>query len=208
MIYLILLYGSEYIMGTYSKEIIQCKNGYLIKNYKILKVIFFYFMQVISHFLIFVYIGQIIYDIKNNRMSWISLLVFTIIIIFICFKAFNEMKKIFINVMDNKIIFKYGMFPYIKIKKLKINDIKEISINQKLNHYATSGISSYTFKYIMKECKFNVDIIDNECNAYRIYQSTVYNDELVKFSKEIGKIVNININDQNDVEGKDNIYRK
>jgi hypothetical protein len=195
-------------MGIYSKEIIQCENGYLIKNYKISKVIFFYIMQLVICFLVFIYVGQIIYDIKNNRIECIITLVFSIIFFLVGFKAFNDIKKIFINTTDNEIIFKNGLFPFIKIKILKINNVKEISINHKSNRYATSGISTYTFKYIMKEYIFNIDIIDYECSAYRIYQSTAYNDELIGFSKEIGKIINININDQNDIEGKDNIYKK
>jgi hypothetical protein len=135
----------------------------------------------------------------NNRMDKIILLVFAIIFFLVGIRVFNGIKKIFINITSNEIIFKYGLFPYIKIKKVKISDIKEISINRKSNHFAASSRSSYTFKYIEKEHIYNVDIIDYQCNAYRIYQSTVYNEELIEFSKEIGKILNININDQSNI---------
>jgi hypothetical protein len=61
---------------------------------------------------------------------------------------------------------------------------------------------------IIKEKLYNVDFVDNKLYSYRIYQSEVYNDELINFSKEISKIINIKINDQNNVEGDKNIFIK
>jgi len=187
-------------MGTYSNVIIKYKNGYIIKNYKMLKIIFFYIIQLMFHFMIFMFIALIIFDIKNYKSDWYILLGFTLMFLFFCIKSFNEMKIIYI--LDKEIIFKYGLFPYFKIRKIKINNIKEISINNNSSKYAT-----YKFKYFVKEYMYNVDIIDYKCNAYRIYRSSAYNDELLTFAENIGKIINIDINDQNNNEGKNNIYK-
>jgi hypothetical protein len=61
---------------------------------------------------------------------------------------------------------------------------------------------------IIKEKLYNVDFVDNKLYSYRIYQSEVYDDELINFSKELSKIINIGINDQNNVEGYKNIFKK
>jgi hypothetical protein len=60
----------------------------------------------------------------------------------------------------------------------------------------------------IKEKLYNIDLIDNKLYSYRIYQSEIYNDELIDFSKELSKIINIGINDQNNVEGYKNIFIK
>jgi hypothetical protein len=190
-------------MGTYSKDIIKYDKGYLIKNYKITKIIFFYLMQLIICFLVFVCIVQAVYNIKNSESDWGVLIAGSIVFIWICIKSFNELKIITVNTIENKILFKYGLFPLIKVKKININNIKEISINHNSSHYNT-----FKFKYKVTEYMYNVDLIDYKNNAYRIYQSMVYNNELLDFSKKIEDILNIKINDRNNEEGENNIYKK
>ena len=141
-------------MGTYSNEIIKYEKGYFIKNYKKPKIIFFYLMQFIMYFIIFVYIGQAVYSIKNNDPSWIVLIAVSIVFILTCIKSFSEFKIISLNTIENKISFRYGLFPFIKNKKIHFNSIKEISINNILSHYYT-----FKFKYKVTEYMYNIDII-------------------------------------------------
>ena len=199
-------------MSTYSKEIVQCAAGYIIKNYKKSKIISHSIMLFLTHFLVFIYLGQIIYDIiKNNRIeaSIIFPICFIVGLYYGYFTAFNDIRSIFINIntWDKNIIFRYGLFPFTRTKKIEINSIKEISINHSTSKYTPIFIM-YAGNRTIKETIYNVDIIDKELNAYRLYQSTVYNDDLINYSKAIGEIIKVGINDQNDKEGNKNIYKK
>jgi hypothetical protein len=161
-------------------------------------------MILLLHFWIIICIGQIYYDFINSRIDHGLFLriIITIIIYVAYFWGANEIRKIIISINKTEIIFYYRLIPFRKIIKIKIDVIKEISINHTSNNY-----DGYTF-YKVKEKIYNVDLIDNELNSYRIYQSTAYNEDLINLSQNIGSIINKKINDQNNKEGYKNIYKK
>jgi hypothetical protein len=92
--------------------------------------------------------------IKNNMIEngLYSIIVFSIFII-IYFVGINSVKKIHINTNKNKIVFKYGLLPFMKIKNINIDNINEISINYKVEIH---GYKSYH----IKEKIYCVDLID------------------------------------------------
>jgi hypothetical protein len=112
----------------------------------------------------------------------------------------NDIKEIIINIKKQKISFKYGLF-FKKIKEINIEELKEISINN-----VPADIKNRAKRIIGK--KYNVDLIDKNLNAYRIYQSLDYNNELINFANNISKIINIELIDKNNIEGYMNIFKK
>jgi hypothetical protein len=194
-------------MGNISTEILNLNNGlFLLNRYdkksrKISKYFSLLFFLVILYFIIII---NIFYkDYKITNIDWdilYSLLVSIIALMVSIFFAFY-IKEIFININEQKIIFKYGFILLKKIKIININELKEISIDNtsgKVGRYVTlKGIVNY-----------NVDLIDKNLNAYRLYQSPFYNDELIIFAKRISEIINIELIDKNNVEGYKNIFKK
>jgi hypothetical protein len=114
--------------------------------------------------------------------------------------AANDTKEIIIDIKKQKISFKYGLFIR-KIKEINIGELKEISINN-----ASADIPNRAKRIIGK--KYNVDLIDKNLNAYRIYQSLDYTNELIIFANNISKIINVELIDKNNVEGYMNIFKK
>ena len=190
-------------MGTYSDAILPAENGYEIKNYKSLKLIFCYGMLIWTHFFIFISITSIVYYFKSTHIEYgIVSIISTFMFYIIYFAGSNDIKKILINVDEHTIIFRYRLIPFKKTIKLSFENIKELSVNYKAEYYTV-----YASQKIMEK-NYNVDIIDTNLNAYRIYQSTVYNETLKKFAKTISEIINIPLNDQNNVEGNKNIFNQ
>jgi hypothetical protein len=195
------------MMGTYSNELIKYKNTYILKNYNAGTIVFCCFFAILTNIMLFGSIYLLIIDIIENRIGSqdFSLLIGIIFYYLIYHVANNNIKNIKINIIDGEIIFKYKLFPLYKIRKIKFNSIKEISINYTPDDYLTVPNK---FQTKIKQQIYNIDIIDYEQNAYRIYRSTAYNNEFKCFAENIGKIINKEINDQNNLIGDKNIYKK
>jgi hypothetical protein len=112
----------------------------------------------------------------------------------------NDVKEIIFNIKEQKITFKYGLF-FKKIKEINIGELKEVSINN-----TPADIFNMAKRIIGK--KYNVDLIDKNLNAYRIYQSLEYVDKLKAFAKNISEIINVELIDKNNVEGYMKIFKK
>ena len=54
---------------------------------------------------------------------------------------------------------------------------------------------------------YNLDLIDNDFNSYRIIQSKNYK-KVYDFGNKIKKIINKELVDKNDIEGDGNIFNK
>jgi hypothetical protein len=197
----------ENIMGTYSNVLIKYENTYILKNYNAGTIIGCCFLAILTNIMLLGSIYLLINDIIESRIGSqdFSLLIGIIFYYFIYHVVDNNIKNIKINIKDSEIIFKYKLFPLYKIRKIKFNNIKEISINYTPDDYLTVP---YKFQTKIKEQIYNIDIIDYEQNAYRIYRSTAYNNEFKNFAENFGKIINKEINDQNNVIGDKNIYKK
>jgi hypothetical protein len=190
-------------MDNILTEIIKLNDGlFLLNRYnKKSRKIFKYFSLVIFLYLIIIFIffgNHKITDIEEDILYLLlPLIVILIVSIFFAFYV----KEIFININEQKILFKYGFLLLTKIKIVDINELKEISINNisgKVGRYVTlKGIVNY-----------NVDLIDKNLNAYRLYQSMTYNNELISFAKRISEIINIELVDKNNIEGYKNIFKK
>ena len=75
--------------------------------------------------------------------------------------------------------------------------IKEISINYEMDFIENAG----------EVCFYNLDLVDNDFNAYRI--AKLEDCELIlKYGNELGEILNIKLLDNNDIEGYGNIYKR
>jgi hypothetical protein len=194
-------------MGNILTEIIKLNNGlFLLNRYdkksrKISKYISLIIFLMILYFITTIYISYRNYKIINIDGDILySLLVLILTLVIYIFFAFY-IKEIFININEQKIIFKYGFLSLRKIRIIDINELKEISINNtsgKVGRYVTlNGIVNY-----------NVDLIDKNLNAYRLYQSRAYNNDLIIFAKRISEIINIELVDKNNVEGYKNIFKK
>jgi hypothetical protein len=198
-------------MLNYSKEILPINEGYVIQNHKIGIIIFSYFSLIFGIILVPYLLFTIINEYKNGGdFSDLFVLIFpSFLIAFPFFIGFYDIGKIIININKNMIFFIYRLEPFSKTIKLKINEIKEISINYSYDYRGVGlGLGSYNYdnKTIGYERDYNVDLIDNNMFSYRIYQSKEYDDVII-FAKNISEIIKININDQNNTEGK-NIYKK
>jgi hypothetical protein len=182
-------------METYSNEVIQIKDNYIIKNYKTSKLLISYFVLLLAHFLILIFINSAISNIKDYGFENV---IFSIVIFFVYICGFfimaNDIKKITINKKENKIIFMYRLYPYIKIKKINIDKIIEILIS-----YKDENIRYKT--YVQKEKIYCIDLIDNKQNSYTLYQSNIYNEDFINYSKKIGEIINKVINDKHNIKG-------
>jgi hypothetical protein len=158
-------------------------------------------MLVLILFLLIVSIGSIVYSIINKEyFETVSSTIFTMVLCFLSYTIINNFKNIIIDNKINKIIFRYGLMPFIKIKKIDFDRIEEISINNIQD--------TVPYFHQIKEKTYSVDLIDKEQYSYKIYQSEVYNEELIDFANKIGKIINKDINDNNAIEGFKNIYKK
>jgi hypothetical protein len=137
--------------------------------------------------------------IKDKKYNLFNILFYVSTFVALIYTA-NDTKEIIINIKKQKILFKYGLF-FKKIKEVDIGDLKEISINN-----APADIPNRAKRIIGK--KYNVDLIDKNLNAYRIYQSLDYNNELICFANNISKIINLDLIDKNNTEGYINIFKK
>ena len=184
----------------YSNKIIKLDNEtFLLKNYKKRRKLISFIILLYS-VIVIIEVILIIKDIQDmNIWVFFQLIFFSSLYIFLIYIA-NDVKEIIFNNYKQKIIFNYGLF-FKKKKEININELKEISIN-----YSPEDIPNRARRIIGK--KYNVDLIDNNLNAYRIYQSMVYDDELKTFAKNISEIIRIGLIDKNNVEGYMNIYRK
>jgi hypothetical protein len=208
----------------YSKNIIQTNNGYVIKNYSVALLYLFYFLIVLLIMFLVLFTILIIFSIESKEIGKIFGLVIGIIIIcFISFILFISTKKIIIENKEKKIIFKYGLLPFIKIKKLDIDKIKNISINyvkdavsgsdqfKEMIYESVSAIIVGLFgsgSYQFSEKSYMVDLIDKDQYSYSIFKSEVYNEDLIDFANKIGNIIGKEVDDKNTVEGYRNIYKK
>ena len=181
----------------YSTEIIKLNDDlFLVKNYKKNRKLFAYLLLLCS-IIFLVWILLIIKDIKNYPLFF---LFYPISMFIVLIYIANDVKEIIFNIKEQKIIFKYGLF-FKKIKEININELKEVSINN-----APADIFNMAKRIIGK--KYNVDLIDKNLNAYRIYQSLNYVDELKAFAKNISEIINVELIDKNNVEGYMKIFKK
>jgi hypothetical protein len=180
----------------YSYEINKLNDDlFFIRNYKKYRKLFAFLSLLCS----FIFLFMIFLIIKDKE--------YNLLYIFFCLCVFislvhiaNDTKEIIISIKEQKISFKYGLFLK-KIKEINIEELKEISINN-----APAEIPNRAKKVIGK--KYNVDLIDKNLNAYRIYQSLDYTNELKYFANNISKIINIELIDKNNVEGYMNIFKK
>jgi hypothetical protein len=116
----------------------------------------------------------------------------------------NDIKKITIHTGEQKIFFKYGLIPFRKTKIVNIGEIREIAI-----HCTTECRSVRTLAVAVKteEKIYNVDLIDENAKAYRIYSSTAYDDDLKNFAIKFSEITQIPVNDKN-IAAANNIFKK
>lgn len=193
-------------MFIYSKKILEDENGFVIKNYNMVKIILFTFMIFILTFWISLHIYLIVNENIMDINGWDCFALVFVLSFYslLCYYIINYIKGIFINTKDKEIIFKYRLLPINNKKKIKFNNIKEILINHNQNLIFSMPNK---FQTIEKIYIYSAYIIDNDQNAYRIYKSEVYNDEIINFSKKIGEIININVSDQNDIEFDKKIYK-
>ena len=181
----------------YSNKIIKLNDDqFLIKNYNKYRKLFAYLLLLCS-IIFLVMIFLFINDIKNIPLF---LLFYPVSVFIILIYIANDVKEIILNIKEQKIIFKYGLF-FKKMKEINISELKEISINN-----APADIFNRAKRIIGK--KYNVDLIDKNLNAYRIYQSLEYVDELITFAKNISEIINVELIDRNNVEGYMKIFKK
>jgi len=169
--------------------------NYLIKNYaKHRKKIAILFL--VCSILFLIALLSIIKDITNYPFHFIFYLSMFTLLIYLS----NDIKEIYFNIKEQKIIFKYGLFVK-KNKEINIRELNEVSINN-----SPADIPNRAKRIIGK--KYNVDLIDKELNAYRIYQSLDYTDEMKEFAHNVSKIIGVKLMDSNNVEGHIKIYKK
>ena len=180
----------------YSNEIIKLNDGlFLVKNYKKYRKLFAY-LSLLCSIIFLVMIFLVIKDKYYNFFSLFCCVSMFIISVYIV----NDVKEIIFNIKEQKIMFKYGLF-FKKVKEINIGELMEISINN------TPAVIPNMAKRIIGK-KYNVDLIDKNLNAYRIYQSLDYVDELKTFAKNISEIINVELIDKNNVEGYIKIFKK
>jgi len=180
----------------YSNEIIKLNDGlFLVKNYKKHRKLFVCLLLLCS----IIFLVMIFLFIKDKYYNFFGLF-FCVSMFIILIYIVNDVNEIIFNIKEQKITFKYGLF-FRKMKEINIGELKEISINN-----APAVIPDRAKRIIGK--KYNVDLIDKNLNAYRIYQSLDYTDELKTFAKNISEIINVELIDKNNVEGYMNIFRK
>jgi hypothetical protein len=220
----------------YSKDIIQINDGYVLKNYSVAIICIFYAIIIIGLLLLPIYIMVLIDHFENHEIgNIIIMIIFVMIFCGVIYFSFIYTKKVSIDDKVKKFTFKYGLFPFIKTKKLDIDEIDYISINCLQNAVPGSdqfkenvyeivssifmGLFSSTNQYTeetyrektdktYKKKAYMVDLIDSEQCSYTIFQSEVYNEELIVFANKIGEIINKEVDDKNTVEGYKNIYKK
>jgi hypothetical protein len=181
----------------YSNEIITLNDGlFMVKNYKKYRKIFTYLFLLCS-IIFLAFILLITRDIKNYLLF--PIFYFASMLIILIYIA-NDVKEIIFNINEQKIIFKYGLF-FRKTKEIGIGELNEISINN-------TPADIYNRAKRITGKKYNVDLIDKNLNAYRIYQSIDYTDELKTFAKNISGIINVELIDKNNVEGYMKIFKK
>ena len=181
----------------YSNEIIKLNSGlFMVKNYKNNRNLFSYLMLLGSIFFLVMAV-LLIKEIKEEE-NYVPIFFHVCAFIGLVYSA-NDVKKIIFNIKEQKIIFKYGLFLK-KVKVININELKEVSINS-----APEEINRG--KRIIGK-KYNVDLVHKNLNAYRIYQSVEYADELKDFAKKISEIINVELIDKNSVDGYRNIFNK
>jgi len=192
-------------MGNYTVNIIQIDNGYVIKNYTTGKIIILYIGLILyGGLFLFPIIDAIMHIIINKDFSFVFSAIIYFTVLYLPFLlAVNDIKRIIININEQKIIFNYGLIPFIRKRNIDIKSLKEISINHTAEH---SNMIGRSIKKVDKT--YNVDLIDNNLYSYRIYRSEVYNDDLLNLSKKTSEILNVKINDQNNIEGYKNIFIK
>jgi hypothetical protein len=154
-------------------------------------------MFILCNLLLLLFISQIIYHIKNKE--FVELLYFIEIIVALCLVNILVLNTKKIKIDSKKIIFIYGLIPFVKLKKIKIDNIKYISINyiQKEFHIFFPGKIIYC-----------LDFIDDNQFSYTVFQSPVYNEDLVNLANKLGRIINKEIDDKNEMEGYGNVYKK
>jgi hypothetical protein len=180
----------------YSYEINKLNDDiFFIRNYKKYRKLFAFLLLLCS----FIFLIMIFLIIKDKKYNLFYILFYVSIFVTLIYIA-NDTKEIIINIKKQNILFKYGLF-FKKIKEINIGDLKEISINN-----APADIPNRSKRIIGK--KYNVDLIDKNLNAYRIYQSLDYTNELIYFANNISKIINVDLIDKNNVEGYLNIFKK
>jgi len=192
-------------MRNYTVNIIQIDNGYVIKNYTTGKIIILYIGLILyGSLFLFPIIDAIMHIIINKDFSFVFSAIIYFTVLYLPFLlAVNDIKRIIININEQKIIFNYGLIPFIRKRNIDIKSLKEISINHTAEH---SNMIGRSIKKVDKT--YNVDLIDNNLYSYRIYRSEVYNDDLLNLSKKTSEILNVKINDQNNIEGYKNIFIK
>jgi hypothetical protein len=174
-----------------SLEIVKTDFGYgIIFNKKIERLIGIIILVLIGFFLLFVEVDGMIYQVQ--------ILLKIISGIVIVFGIYNNLFfREFIKIYKEKIIFCIFYKPYKpEYVEIYINNLKEISINYE-TEYEESGLTYY----------YNLDLVDNKYNAYRIIRAKKY-EEIHYYGNKIKEIINIELMDKNDIEGYGNIYSK
>ena len=194
-------------MTKYSKEIIKINDNYLIMNYNKLKFYLSYIILIVSTIMLLTLGFIIVNSIKEIGFSYndLAVIIFLSIYFLPFFLIANDIKYILININEKIIIFKYGIFPFINIKKVNIDKIKEISINCNIDHYKNNN-TIYKF-YETIEIDYNVDLIDHNLNAYTLFQSKEYNEDINIFAEKIRDIIKKELKNNYSTEGI-NIYKK
>jgi hypothetical protein len=179
---------------TYSDEIIKINDGvFLVKNYAKNRKLWAYFLLLLA--IIFLVLTFSFIRDKDYVGLFFGVSMFILFIY-----AANDVKEIIFNIKEQKISFKYGLFIK-KVKEINIGELREISINNSPAVYGGRATKKEGIKY-------NVDLIDKNLNAYKIYESDDYTDELKTFAKNISEIIKVELIDKNNVGGHMNIYKK
>ena len=179
---------------TYSDEIIKLNDGvFLVRNYAKNRKLWACFLLLLA--IIFLVLTFLFIQDKDYVGLFFSVSMFILFIY-----AANDVKEIIFNIKEQKISFKYGLFIK-KVKEINIDELREISINNSPAVYPSRAKK-------IEGIKYNVDLIDNHLNAYKIYESGDYTDELKAFAKNISEIINVGLIDKNKVRGHMNIYIK
>ncbi|GHT99299.1 hypothetical protein FACS1894142_6730 [Spirochaetia bacterium] len=173
-------------------EIIKTKYGYKLTVPAINSLI-----MKISKIIILLFIGliNILVDFEDIIKPFNIMIKICICVIIICYIIDVIFYDFTIKITPKDIIFHIGKKLFLKKIKIGMNKIKEISIN-----YESEEDEGLTYFY-------NLDLIDNEFNAYRIIRSTNYNN-IYDFGKKIEKIVEKKLVDENGIEGYGNIFKK
>ena len=180
-----------------NKDIKILKTNY---GYKIIENAKCVLFSRIFSIIVFILVGIGLFFIKDDILIFPIELFFKIILLFLIILNiyyllfYNEIIKIF----KDKIIFCLKLKPW-KQNIIEINkiNIKEISINYERDFNEHVGEVYF----------YNLDLIDNEFNAYGVAKLIKY-ELILKYGNELEKLLNIKLLDYNDIEGYGNVYKR